>query len=75
MEENVRSIEEAESHIRTLSRKIDEIKLQLSQHEQELDTFVRTPAWKRWLFIIDGWSGHAVVDRPNWRPWRKWWTF
>jgi hypothetical protein len=33
-----------------------------------------SPWWKVALFVIDGWSLRRVVDRPQWRPWRRWWT-
>lgn len=70
----VRSLDEAEVHIDALWRAVQSLQRQVHAHEEDLDTFVRTPAWKRWLFMIDGWNGHRVVDRPRWRPWRKWWT-
>lgn len=34
-----------------------------------------SPLWKRILFWIDGWAPwYRIVDRPQWRPWRRWWT-
>jgi hypothetical protein len=57
-----------------LKRNVVSLEVALKRHEELLDTFVQTPAWKRWLFILDGWSGHKVIDRPKWRPWRRWWT-
>ena len=33
-----------------------------------------SPLWKRVLFVIDGWPLNRVVDRPQWRPWRRWFT-
>lgn len=42
--------------------------------EKLLDTRA-TPLWRRILFRIDGWpSWTVVVNKPQWRPWRKWWT-
>jgi hypothetical protein len=32
-----------------------------------------SPLWKRVLFVIDGWPLTRIVDRPQWRPWRRWW--
>jgi hypothetical protein len=26
------------------------------------------------LFVVDGWPTHKLADRPQWRPWRKWWA-
>jgi len=33
-----------------------------------------SPLWKRILFVVDGWPLRQVVDKPRWRPWRRWWT-
>jgi|KBSSwiStaDraftv2_1062776.scaffolds.fasta_scaffold111393_4 hypothetical protein len=33
-----------------------------------------SPLWKRILFVVDGWPLRRVVDKPRWRPWRRWWT-
>jgi hypothetical protein len=70
----VKSLEEAQTHIDALWRSVRALEKNVRMHELYLDTFVWTPWWKRWLFIIDGWSGHEVVEAPKWRPWRRWWT-
>jgi len=42
--------------------------------EKMMDTRA-TPLWKRIVFRIDGWPSWTVVaQKPQWRPWRKWWT-
>lgn len=33
-----------------------------------------SPWWKLAVFVIDGWPLRRVVERPQWRPWRRWWT-
>jgi len=33
-----------------------------------------SPWWKLALFVIDGWPLRRVAPRPQWRPWRRWWT-
>jgi hypothetical protein len=33
-----------------------------------------SPWWKLVLFVIDGWPLRRVVERPQWRPWRRWVT-
>ena len=33
-----------------------------------------SPWWKLALFVLDGWPLKRVVARPQWRPWRRWWT-
>lgn len=73
MTHQVRSLEEAEIHIEFLHNRTVELERRIRELEDWVDTFIATPAWKRWLFIFDGWSGHRVMDSPHWRPWRKWW--
>lgn len=41
---------------------------------QELEDTMDTPMWKRAVFVLDGWPLFRVVERPQWRPWRRWWT-
>jgi hypothetical protein len=62
-----------EVRVACLERQVQELQRVVRWHEDYLDTYLMTPAWKRWLFIADGWSGHRVVDAPAWRPWRRWW--
>lgn len=62
-----------EVRVGSLERQIKALQREARAHDKELDTFVRTAAWRRWLFMLDGWSGHRVVDAPAWRPWRRWW--
>jgi hypothetical protein len=69
----VKSLEEAAIHITSLSVRLEETERRLRVAEKWIDTFLATPRWKRILFRIDGWSGHRLVDRPSWRPWRRWW--
>ena len=33
-----------------------------------------SPWWRVGLFVVDGWPLRSVVRRPQWRPWRRWWT-
>lgn len=66
-------LDEHDVLVAMLIARTDAMERHLSILEEEADTFLRTPTWKRWLFIADGWSGHKVVDKPRWRPWRRWW--
>lgn len=69
----VRSLDEARTHIASLTARALEVERRLRVEEEWTDTYLATPAWKRWLFIADGWPGHRLVERPAWRPWRRWW--
>lgn len=68
-----RSWEETETHIAVLQAQIRQLEMRVRTLEKISDTFIETVWWKRWLFIIDGWSGRRLVEKPKWRPWRKWW--
>lgn len=68
-----RSIEEAEFHLRILTLQVSELSRRVRRMEDMYDTY-DTPAWKRLLFVIDGWPMWRIVERPQWRPWRRWWT-
>jgi hypothetical protein len=72
-EVQVLSLEEARVHIITLKKQVETLQRQVRMLDKENDTFLRTVWWRRWMFILDGWSGHRVVDAPAWRPWRRWW--
>jgi hypothetical protein len=58
---------------------IDSLIINKEQHatrirriEKMLDT-LDTPVWKRVLFRIDGWPAwYKLADKPQWRPWRRW---
>jgi hypothetical protein len=41
---------------------------------EELEDTMNTPLLRRLLFALDGWPWFRVVERPQWRPWRRWWT-
>ena len=71
----VRSLEEAEQHVRSLTARSLELERIVSDHAQRLDT-LQTPLLRRILFRLDGWPGQRDLnaDRPAWRPWRRWWT-
>jgi len=71
----VRSLEEAQTHIASLTVRVDALEHAVSDHGQRLDTF-QTPMWRRLIFRIDGWPGvrDLNAERPSWRPWRRWWT-
>jgi len=38
--------------------------------EDQMDTFVLTPWWKRLWFAVDGWPLYRLAGRAQWRPWR-----
>jgi len=70
----VRSLEEAEQHIASLSVRIDQAERDLRDHAQRFDT-LQTPILRRAIFRLDGWPGQRNLnaERPAWRPWRRWW--
>lgn len=73
MDERVRSCEEAEQHIRSLTARVDQYEDIIFQMTRKFDT-LETPLWKRIWFRIDGFPGQSDLDRdePQWRPWRRW---
>lgn len=74
-EPQVRSLAEAQQHVRSLITRVRELERLASDHDQRFDT-LQTPTWKRLLFRLDGWPGQRDLnaDAPAWRPWRRWWT-
>lgn len=66
----VRSLEEAERHVESLTIRVDGLEREVSDMRQRFDT-LQTPAWKRLLFRIDGWPGQRDLNasRRSWRPW------
>jgi hypothetical protein len=71
----VPTLDEAETHISSLTVRVDELERLARDHAQRLDT-LQTPVWRRIVFRLDGWPGQRDLnaDRPSWRPWRRWWT-
>jgi len=41
---------------------------------EKLADVMDTPLRRKILFMLDGWPLFRLVDRPQWRPWRRWWT-
>lgn len=72
---NVRSFDEAEAHISSLTVRVEQLERMVSDMAQRFDT-LQTPLWKRVMFRLDGWPGQRDLnaDGPAWRPWRRWWT-
>lgn len=75
MSGRVRSIEEAELHVQSLTIRVQELERKVSDMDQRFDT-LQSPLWKRLLFRLDGWPGQTNLNaaRPAWRPWRRWYT-
>lgn len=69
----VRTLEDADAHVASLWVNVDQQAGRIRQVEKLLDVW-DSPAWKLALFVIDGWPLRRVVARPQWRPWRRWWT-
>jgi len=40
---------------------------------EQLQDLHESPWWHKLVWVIDGWPLHRLVDRPQWRPWRRWW--
>lgn len=68
------SIEEAGAHINSLTNNVRQLQARVRYMEDLFDTYFDTPLWKRLLFVIDGWPMDGITNRPNKRPWRRWWT-
>lgn len=68
----VRSLEEAEQHVESLTVRVQEAERLLSDHAQRLDT-LQTPALRRLWFRIDGWPGQRDLnsDHRARRPWHR----
>lgn len=74
MSAQVRSLEEAQVHIDSLTTRIGELERVMRDHDQRFDT-LQTPIWKRVIFWLDGWPWNDLnAEKPKWRPWRRWWT-
>lgn len=71
-EPQVRSIEEAEVHIRSWAVRIHQLERTVRTQQKLIDT-MDTPLWKKMIFILDGWPLFRVVSKPQWRPWHQWW--
>jgi hypothetical protein len=72
-EVRVRSLDEAEQHITSLTARQTQLEDIVFEHSRRFDT-LETPLWKRVWFRIDGWPGQSNLGckKPRWRPWRRW---
>ena len=66
----VRSVKEAEVHVRSLTARLDATEKLLSDHAQRFDT-LQTPWWKRAWFWIDGWPWYDLNGVQKRRPWHR----
>lgn len=66
----VRSIEEAEVHILSLTARLSTLERMVIDHNQRFDT-LQTPFWKRLWFWIDGWPWHDLNGVQKTRPWHR----
>lgn len=66
----LRSLEEAEVHVTSLTVRVEELERRLGDHDKRFNT-LQTPLWKRLLFRLDGWPGQCNLnaDRRRSRPW------
>ena len=67
---HVRSLDEAEPHVRSLTVRVQELERQVSDHAQRFDT-LQTPWWKRVWFLIDGWPWYDLNGVRRHRPWHR----
>ena len=67
----VKSLDEAQLHIESLTVRKDELERRLRLVEKKLDT--RDAAWPRRLWWwIDGWPRWTIVaTKRAWRPWHR----
>lgn len=70
----VRTVEEAERHIVSLSVRVAELERLVRDHEARFDT-LQSSVWRRLLYRLDGWPGQRNLNAPApaARPWRPWW--
>lgn len=68
----VKSLEEAQVHIESLTIRIHKLEQMVSDMDQRFDT-LQTPLWKRIWFRIDGWPGqnNLNADHRTKRPWHR----
>lgn len=65
----------------SLTAEVDSLWVNIRQLQNKVRTLEKmmdtraTPLWGRLIFRLDGWpSWSTVADKPQWRPWRKWFT-
>jgi len=73
VEHPVRTFEDATAEVTSLWMNYGLLADRVRKTEKLLDVW-DTPLRKLALFVIDGWPLRRVVERPQWRPWRRWWT-
>ena len=68
----VRSLAEAEQHVRSLTVRIGKLERMVSDMDQKFDT-LETPLLKRIAFRLNGWPGQRDLnaDHRAWRPWHR----
>lgn len=66
----VRSIDEAEVHVASLTQRVEWLEHELRDHAQRFDT-LQTPWWKRIWFAIDGWPWYDLNGVQRKRPWHR----
>jgi len=69
-EARVRSLEEAEVHVRSLIVRVTQLERMVRDHENRFDT-LQTPLWKRIGFWIDGWPWHDLNGTQKRRFWHR----
>lgn len=69
----IRSREEAEQQLNSLTVRVEQMERMVSDHDQRFDT-LQTPLWKRIWFRINGWPGIRDLNAPapHRRPWHRW---
>lgn len=68
----VRSLEEAEQHVISLTVRVDALEHMLRDHAQRFDT-LQTSLYKRLWFRVQGWPGQRDLNAEGraWRPWHS----
>lgn len=66
----VRSLPEAEAHIRSLNVRVGELERLVSDHSQRFDT-LQTPWPKRLWFWLQGWPWYDLNGERRRRPWHR----
>jgi len=58
-----------DARLHELEKWISRAEARIIDLEEAMDTFVKTPWWKRLWLLFLGWPLYRLVDHPQWRPW------
>ncbi len=59
-----------QAELDSLKINVQELYARVSKLEDETSILLTPPHRKLW-FVLNGWALYRVVERPQWRPWRR----